>query len=231
MQIKVLSSGSHGNAYHVTAGGDSLLIEAGLSIKEIKRRLDYSLTSVDACLISHEHGDHARAAVEVARAGIDVWTSAGTINALGLSGHRMHAVEPLKQFTVGPWTVLPFDARHDAAEPLGFLIANGPYKLLYLTDSAYCPYTFEGITHWLLEVNYDERTIKENVKDEVLNAYLKNRIIRNHFSLENVVKLFEANDLSQTSEITLIHLSDANSNEERIKEAIQAVSGKPCYIA
>lgn len=231
MNIKVLSSGSKGNAYLITCGDSSLLIECGISIKDLKRGLDYRLTSVDACLISHDHGDHARAAADVARAGVEVCASVGTIEALGLSGHRIHELERMRQGVIGPWTVLPFDARHDCAEPLGFLIANGSSKLLYLTDSAYCPYRFEGITHWLLEVNYDLETMRENVANQTLNVDLKNRIIRNHFSLENAVKLFEVNDLSRTSEIVLIHLSDSNSNEARIKRAVQEVCGKVVRVA
>lgn len=231
MNITALASGSSGNAYLVTDGDSSILIECGLPFKKLQRALDFKLSELDAVLCSHEHMDHARAVAEVARAGVDVYVSQGTLDALGLSGHRLHAVASTGQYRVGDWTILPFDARHDANQPLGFLIANGPHKLMYLTDSAYCPYRFEGITHWLIEVNYDETTMRENVKNGTLDINLKNRIIRNHFSLENAVELFKANDLSKVSEIVLIHLSDANSDEARFKREIQEATAKIVKIA
>jgi len=76
------------------------------------------------CLVGHEHADHSKAAPDLMRAGINCYMSAGTAEALGLNGHRVRVVKALEQFTLGAWTVLPFEAIHDAREPLGFLVAG-----------------------------------------------------------------------------------------------------------
>ena len=166
------------------------------------------------------------------RAGIDCYISAGTAEALGLFGHRVHIIKAKQQFRIGTWTILPFDTQHDAAEPLGFLLANeAGDKLLYITDSFYCRYRFQGLTHIMIEANYSLDILKRNVDAGAVPKELKSRILKSHFSLENVKKFLLANDLSKVEAIFLLHLSDGNSDAERFKREIQEISGKPVYIA
>ena len=176
--------------------------------------------------------DHSKAVKDIMRAGIDCYISAGTAEALGLSGHRINIVKAKQQFRIGTWTVLPFDTQHDAAEPLGFLLANQDgEKLLYATDTYYIRYRFQGLTHIMVEANYSLDILRANVEAGTVDANLKNRIIKSHFSLENVKKFLQANDLSRVQEIWLLHLSDGNSDAERFKREIQSLTGKPVYIA
>ena len=176
--------------------------------------------------------DHSKAVKDIMKAGIDCYISAGTAEALGLSGHRINIVKAKQQFRIGTWTVLPFDTQHDAAEPLGFLLANQDgEKLLYATDTYYIRYRFQGLTHIMVEANYSLDILRANVEAGTVDANLKNRIIKSHFSLENVKKFLQANDLSRVQEIWLLHLSDGNSDAERFKREIQSLTGKPVYIA
>jgi phosphoribosyl 1,2-cyclic phosphodiesterase len=166
------------------------------------------------------------------RAGIDCYMSRGTAEALGLSGHRLHIIKAKQQFKIGTWTMLPFETQHDAAEPLGFLLANQDGdKLLYATDTFYIRYRFSGLTHIMIEANYSLDILKRNVEAGAVPKELKSRILKSHFSLENVKKFLLANDLSKVQEIWLLHLSDGNSDAERFKHEIQALTGKPVYIA
>ncbi len=116
IDIYPIASSSAGNAYRVTDGQTMLLLEAGLSYKEIQRSLSFRVTQLSACLITHEHGDHSRSAKELMRAGVKVFTSSGTADAVGLSGHRLQIVKPGERVQVGSWTILPFGVEHDAAE-------------------------------------------------------------------------------------------------------------------
>ena len=75
MEIKTLASGSTGNAYLVGDGTTTLLLECGISMRELMRRSRFTLSRVDACLITHEHGDHARAVHDVMARGIPVYCS------------------------------------------------------------------------------------------------------------------------------------------------------------
>ena len=233
MDIRVLASGSAGNCYCVSDGSTSLLLECGISVKQIRRGLGFGLTNVAACLVSHEHQDHAKAVADVLRAGVEVYTSPGTIKALGLEHHRLRPVRAKETFKVGTWTVRAFETQHDAQEPLGFLLHSraSNERLLYATDTYYIRYKFPGLTHIMVECNYAKDILYENVKRGAVPEVFKNRLLTSHFSLENVKEFLKANDLSKVQEIHLLHLSDGNSDAERFKREIMAVCGKPVYIA
>lgn len=227
MEIKVLASGSSGNAYFVSDGKTPLLLEAGIAFRLIQRGLNFQVNQIAGCLISHEHLDHARATAEVMKAGIDCYMSRGTAEALRLSGHRVHIIEALKQFRIGTWAIKPFQAHHDAAEPLCFLMANQSHeKLLFATDTAYITHRFEGLTHLMTEANYDMPLLKDNTQ----SSELRRSILQDHMSLETLTAMLRANDLSKVQEIHLLHLSDNNSDAEMFKRKIQEATGKPVYV-
>lgn len=228
IEIKSFASGSSGNLYWINDGNTALLLEAGIKLTDIRKGLDFKLSQIAGCLISHEHQDHSRAVVNLMKMGIDIYLSQGTLDALGLSGHRINIIKARKQFNIGDWAVLPFEIQHDANEPLGFLLASGEYKILYATDTAYLKYRFTGLSHIAIECNYCERILSQN---RSIPSLQRQSIIRNHFSLENVKEFLKANDLSKVREIYLLHLSDANSNAEMFKREIQQLTGKPTFIA
>ena len=230
MNIEVFGSSSKGNAYKVSDGERSLLLEAGIKLN--KTKCDWK--SIDGCLITHEHGDHSEYANELLKTtSIDIFTSIGTQEALKLPTYRVNCLEPLKQKQIGNWSIIPFPTEHDASEPFGYLIHSSKTneKLLFATDTYYIRYKFKGITHLMIECNYALDILNENVKNGRIGAYLKNRVLKSHFSLENVKEFIKATDLSELKEVWLLHLSDSNSNAERFKKEIQAITGTPVYIA
>ncbi len=226
------ASGSSGNCYRVTDGRTPLLLECGIPFREIQKGLKFKVSEIAGCLVTHEHQDHCKAVKDIMKAGIDCYMSQGTAEALGMSGHRVNIVKVKQQFRLGTWTILPFETQHDAAEPLGFLLANQDgEKCLYLSDTMYCKYRFHGLTHVAIECNYSLDILKRNVEAGAVPKALKNRILKSHFSLENVKKFLLANDLSKVEAIFLLHLSDGNSDAARFKREIQSLTGKPVYIA
>ena len=157
--------------------------------------------------------------------------SRGTAEALGVSGHRVNIIKAKQQFRLGAWTILPFETQHDVAEPLGFLMANQDgEKLLYATDTYFIRYRFQGLTHIMIEANYSLDILKRNVEAGLVPKELKSRILKSHFSLENVKKFLLANDLSKVEAIFLLHLSGGNSDEKRFKREIQELTGKMVFI-
>jgi len=227
MEIKVLASGSSGNAYFVSDGTTPLVLEAGISFRLIKQGLNFKVSQIAGCLITHEHADHARAAQELMKAGIDCYMSQGTAKALNLSGHRLQVIQALTQFQVGTWAIKPFQAHHDAAEPLCFLMADSSHgKLLFATDTAYIAYRFKGLTHLMVEANYSAPLLKDNTP----SSELRRSILQDHMSLDTLIKMLRANDLSKVEEIHLLHLSDNNSDASMFKQRIQEVTGKPVYV-
>lgn len=228
MNITVHHSGSSGNLIQV----DDILIEAGVPIKEIKRSLGFRLSEIQACLVSHSHGDHAKGLKDLLKAGVDCYCSWGTSEALHLEGHRLHIIGDVSyQFKVGPWDVKSFPVVHDAPGSLGFLIAKGAQKLLYACDTNYIPYRFRGLTHILLGVDYDSEILKDNIANGTVNLEVGKRILTNHMSLQTAIKFFKANDMSKVREIYLLHLSNDNSDAERFKSEIEQLTGRPVYVA
>lgn len=232
INIKTLASGSKGNAYLIDDGVSQLLIECGINYKDIQVALNFDTKRVVGCLLSHEHKDHSKGLKDVLRAGIDVFMSKGTAEAEGIKHHRINIVENKKQFKVGTFTILPFDVEHDVNEPFGFLIANEQDdKLLFATDTYYIKYKFTGLTHLMIECNYSQTILDDNINTGVVPQVMKRRLMQSHFSLENVIEFLKANDLSKVDEIHLLHLSDTNSNELEFKNKIQEVTGKRVVIA
>lgn len=232
LSILPLASGSRGNCYRVTDGKTPLLLECGIPYKEIQKGLNFRVSDIAGCLISHEHKDHCKAVNDLIKAGIDCYMSGGTAKAIGVSGHRVHIVKAKQQFRIESWTVLPFETEHDTAEPLGFLLANSAGdKLLFATDTYYIRYRFKGLTHIMVECNFDAEILSNNIEAGKIPKELRKRLLKSHFSLENYKEFIKANDLSQVREIWLLHLSDGNSDAALFKREIQSITGKPVYIA
>lgn len=232
MEITAYASGSSGNLYAVTDGVTPLLLDAGLPWKRMQQALCFGVSRYAGCLVTHEHGDHSRAVADLLRAGVDCYMTQGTAEALGVAAHhRVHIVRPLVQFSIGTWTVLPFDTVHDAAEPAGFLLAGGGCKVLYLTDTAYCRYRFRGLTHVMVEANYSLDILNANVAAGKVSVEMKRRLLKTHMSLETCLDFLAANDLGRVEELWLIHLSDGNSNADRFKLEVMATTGRPVFVA
>lgn len=237
MKLKVLASGSKGNCYILESQTGTLIIEAGITYKEILKGLDFNLKGVVGCLISHEHLwlDHSKAVNDVMKAGIDCYMSNGTAYEIGIEdenslikrSYRAYMVKSKKVFSISDFTILPFDTEHDAREPLGYLIQYMPTKekLLFITDSYYSKYKFKGLNYICIECNYIKETLDENIADGYIDERMKLRLLQSHFSLENVKEFLKSNDLSQCREIILLHLSDRNSDADRMFREIYVETG------
>ncbi|MCD7812009.1 MAG: MBL fold metallo-hydrolase [Ruminococcus sp.] len=232
MNITVIASGSSGNAYRISDGETALLLDAGVPLKTIRQALNFRVRDLSGCLITHCHGDHSKAAGDLAKAGVDIYTGQGTIEACRLTGHRIKMIKALKEFTVGTFAILPFDVQHDAPEPLGFIVtsrATGE-KLLYFTDTYYLKYRFQGLTHIMGECNYSMDIVEQSVRSGCIPPELVPRLIKSHMSLDHFLDLLRANDLQQVRQIYLLHLSANNSDAERFKTAVQRLTGTEVYV-
>ncbi len=233
MKLKVLGSSSKGNSYVITSDTEALIIEAGIDFKEVQKALDWNIAKVAACLITHEHGDHAGKVNEVLSARIPVFASSGTIEAMKITSVRKP--QPCFEgvpFKVGRFEIIPFETRHDSAEPLGFYI-NHPETgtFLFATDTYYLPFTFEGLNNIIIECNYQQEILDRNIEKGRLPRALRKRTMKSHMSLENCITTLQANDLTAVNNIVLIHLSDGNSDSALFKREVNMTTGKTVHIA
>ena len=234
MELQIIGTGSSGNAYVLRAGGSALLLDAGLPIRQLIRAVP-DWKCLDGCLITHEHGDHAKSAEAVAQMGVKTYCSAGTAEAIRSDGclTPLNAVQMLSAISVGEFTVLPFETQHDAAEPCGYLIRHDPTGevSLYATDTYYLKHTFPGVHYWIVECNYIDEVIDGQQEDGELTAALRHRLKKSHMSLQRLLDALRANDLSKTRTIVLVHLSDERSDERAMVKAVKEVTGLEEVIA
>lgn len=227
MKIDVMASGSAGNCYKVSNKNTALLIECGIPYKKIQQVLNFKVTDIDGVLVSHEHVDHSKACKDLIKAGVNLYMTKGTKEALKLDSHR---VKGFKNFgdsyfdvDIGSFKIKPFKTVHDAKEPVGFVIYDSLAieELVFITDTQYSIYSFSP-DYFMMEVNYVRETINKN---DSIHEELRARIKENHMSLDTAINLLERSDLSRLKKIYVMHLSDANSDAEVIKYRLQELTG------
>ena len=229
MDLHVISTGSKGNSYLLTDDqGRVIALDVGVKSSDILKALNHDIEKFDGALVTHEHGDHIKAVLELIKSGIPVYMSQGTSCAIGGIGISLPVTSDgrFDVFKLGNWYVQPFSTQHDAADPVGFLLANfNGHKLLYATDTYYIKYSFTGLTHIIIECNHCADVLKQKVDaDEISNGRMA-RLLHSHFSLENVLKFLKSTDLSKCLKIVLVHLSDGNSDAKQMVHAVFKQTG------
>ena len=210
MRFTALASSSHGNAYIVDDQETRILIECGISHKKLKALSGFSISQFAACLVSHEHKDHAKCVQDLIKDGMEIYMSEGTADALETDG--VNIISSMEQFNVGSLDIVPFTTFHDAAEPLGFLIKSRTDGdvLAFATDTVNLRYKFPGLNILAIESNYSKDILE---RCEKLPEKVRHRITNSHMDIDTLCDYLRTLDLRDCLEIHLLHLSDATSHE------------------
>jgi phosphoribosyl 1,2-cyclic phosphodiesterase len=210
MRFESLASSSSGNAYIVSDNDTRILLECGVSHKKLQKLYGFSLSEFQACLVSHEHKDHAKSVAELIERGMAVYMSQGTADALETDAVQL--IENMEQFNVGSLDIVPFTTFHDAREPLGFLIKSrvDGDVLAFATDTVNLRYKFPGLNILAIEANYDKAILE---RCERMPEKVRYRITNSHMEIDTLCDYLRSLDLSRCREIHLLHLSDATSHE------------------
>jgi phosphoribosyl 1,2-cyclic phosphodiesterase len=231
MKLHIFGSNSSGNGYALEGKKETLLIECGVSLSKVKKQLDFDLSKVSGCIISHEHGDHFKFHSEFSKAGIDLYGTHGTFFKIQRNHRHITIVEGV-DFNIGSFKIKPFKITHDAIEPVGFLIHHHECGLvLFLTDTKYCSYEFPKLNNIIVEANYSESILMDKTWNQTINPYLTSRIIESHMSIETCKELLKANDLSEVNNIVLIHLSNGNSDAKNFQKEVKELTNKTVHVA
>lgn len=224
MKIKILASGSSGNCYLITGYKEKILLEVGISYDKIMEGIDFDIENL-FCLVSHEHKDHSKAIKEVVGIGIDVYLSNGTAEALGLgNAYNIHKVKHLQSIELDEFVITPFNVFHDVKEPLGFIIKSNIEKkaILFATDTKDLPYQFTDIDAYMLEVNFDDDTMNENIESGKTIPFVGNRSRRSHLSLSKAIKILNKST-SYQKKIIPIHQSQSNLDFKLMEKEISKI--------
>ena len=231
MNIEVLASSSSGNAYIVDDGETSLLLDAGVGLKEMQEKSNFKVNNVSACLVSHFHSDHSKGVKELLKRAVDVYAPPETITTLNLSGHRVHPLELDKVFDVGSFKILPVQMYHDCT-CYGYMVQSEKTKekLFFATDTYKITVNPKSVDYLIVEINYQMDIINRYVNDGIVEPSIRGRLLQSHFELSDALVWLNRIDKSKLKRIYVAHLSSGNSNAEVIKKAVIEATGVPVTI-
>ncbi len=229
LEICALASGSNGNCYYIGNETEALLVDAGLSARQLQLRLaekEIDPSKIKAVLITHEHSDHCRGArVLGKRLGIPVYLTKKTFLAMrkAIQPEMPRWFEPNMEFQLGEFAVFPFNKQHDAADACSFRISYAGKHIGVMTDIGEpCQRVKDEFSRChavFLESNYDENMLMNGSYP----YHLKQRVSSNvgHLSNEQASQLLKEHAGEQLQTIFLSHLSGENNTPGKAFAAFQ----------
>jgi phosphoribosyl 1,2-cyclic phosphodiesterase len=223
MDLKVIGSGSSGNCYLLDDGKQILVIEAGVPFLQVKEKAGFQTNRIVGVLSSHCHQDHRKYLHEYIEAGI---TCLQENTLVGICSKR----SGISMVRLGEFVVRPFEVPHDVP-CYGYQIEHPDMgKLVFVTDAKYVKYTFPEVNHIMVEANYAQDILDENMNNEVIPKSLRDRIMNSHMSFDTAKSMVEANKSPHLRNVIMCHLSSHNSDKKRFKEEMQEVAGPYCKV-
>lgn len=231
----MLASGSSGNCTFVSTDRTRILIDAGLSRKEIFTRLTAigeEPEKLDAILISHEHSDHVSGLPRVvAKVNAPVFLTHQTAPAIDWSG-ATPIVETFQagcRLSIGEFDVNTFTIPHDAADPIGFTFCAQGLKIGLVTDLGYIPdsirFHLRGTDLLILESNHDLEMLKVGPYPWAIKQRVMGR--KGHLSNESVSDFIRDDLDTSTAVLVLGHISEHNNHPELVRlTGAQALTGR-----
>ncbi len=226
--FQVLASGSKGNSILVCSPATRILVDAGMSCKELTARLaktPVAASDLDALLLTHEHTDHVNAAGTLTRKfDLPAFMTRGTLDNLppkiGPTLRGVTVFETGKRFEIGDLTILPFATSHDAAESAGFVIENGGVRLGICTDLGVATnlvkVRLKGCHALVVEANHNVEKLFNGPYPWALKQRIKSP--HGHLSNEEACELLEAVHHEELQCVVFAHLSETNNDPDLVLE-------------
>lgn len=228
LEICVLASGSSGNCIYIASEKTRVLIDAGLSAKQVALRLEQIGVvpeSINGICVSHEHGDHIGGIrVLQKRHNIPVYSNAGTLNGIRRQPKSdeisVKVFQTGSAFEIGDITIEPFSVPHDAYEPVGFRLTAGGVSVGSATDlgmpTALVRDKLRGCRAIVLEANHDEDLLREAPRPWPLKQRIRSR--QGHLSNIDAARLIAESAADCLEHVYLAHLSsDCNTPETALR--------------
>lgn len=232
MDITVLASSSLGNAYIVSDGATSILLDAGIPYRDLQIKSNFKINEVSACFISHEHGDHSKAVKDLLSAAIDVYALSDTLSALNIAEHhRVHNVLPLVPIVINTFEIMAVTMHHDCP-CVGYMVYSTSTKerLFFATDTYKITVNPQEIDYLILEINYQKEIVNKLVNEGKMESGIRARLLFSHYELSKALNWLSKIDKNRLKRIYIAHLSNGHSNAEEIKAAVIAETGIPTMI-
>ena len=227
LKICILASSSAGNCIFIATDRTRLLVDAGLSRREIARRLAVigeDIACLDAILVTHEHTDHTCGLVPLTKAAdrpLPLYLTHGTAKFIDWDGCTpvLEEFQAGCSFSIGDFDAASFTLPHDAMDPVGYTLTAQGVKIAIATDLGYItqniPDKLEDATVVLLEANHDLEMLRVgpypwSVKQRVMSR-------RGHLSNEVASDFIERDLDTRVSTLILGHISEHNNHPELVR--------------
>lgn len=215
---------------YLGAGGVRLLVDAGLPAQVIVRglaSLDVAIGEIEGILITHEHTDHLRGAVLLARKyDLPIYTNSGTATHLAVMLPLGSAIRPLARegTRFGDLWVHYFPVPHDAVDPIGFVFEHEGVRVAMATDlGSLTPEVEEALARChaiILETNHDEVMLATGRYPDYLKARIRSRY--GHLSNQEAAQALRTAWHEDLRHIVLAHLSRENNDPILARDTIAA---------
>jgi phosphoribosyl 1,2-cyclic phosphodiesterase len=245
LAICSLASGSSGNCYLVYSKEAAVVVDAGISGKQMLERigiLGFSPQQIRAIMVTHEHSDHIRGLSQLAkRTGAFIYSSGGTINCLEQAlAARTSPMQPGDSLRIEDLEIRAFRVSHDAAEPLAFSFRSGGRQASIVTDTGVLTdeirQNMRDADILVLESNHDVNILRMGRYP----WFLKQRILGPEGHLSNdaaalgLLELMEGDrqtGLQRKRQVLLAHLSKENNFPEMALATVRNVLEEKGYLA
>jgi phosphoribosyl 1,2-cyclic phosphodiesterase len=241
VRVTVLASGSRGNCTVLSTSTGSILVDAGISCREILRRMKAvgeDPRQLKGIVISHEHADHvAGLPVLAKKLKIPVYMTEGTYESWrkftrdpeGKPARldQREYFQAGRSFSIGDITINPFTIPHDAADPCGFTFRTEGVKIGLATDLGYLPYSVKhhlrGCDGLLIESNHDLEMLRNGPYPWMIKQRVMSRV--GHLSNSALAEFLESDYDGGAAFLVLLHLSEQNNYPELARQTAHKALG------
>lgn len=233
MHLKVIGSSSRGNCYLLENDIECLIVECGMQYSTVKKVLNFNIGKIAGAIVSHRHGDHSKYLNQYINSGIMVYTSMDVFNFrnVPLRNPLANIIKPGRGIIMGGFSIFPLSVEHDV-ECYAFVIKHKDFgNLLFVTDTFYFDYLINGLNHIMIECNFAEDILDNNIEKGITYHGLRSRLISGHMELNTCKEILSGINLNNVRGIYLCHLSRNNSDKDRFVKEIKDLTCKPVFVA
>lgn len=231
--ITSLNSGSNGNCYYIGNERDAVLVDAGISCREIEtrmNRLGLTVQTIKAIFVSHEHKDHVKGIpsfVKKYRVPVYITEATKRNGRIALQRDLVMPFNGQNPVFIGDLVINAFRKFHDASDPYSFMISCRGIKVGVFTDiGTPCQQVvkhFQQCHAAFLECNYDEQMLDRGGYPYLLKTRIRGGM--GHLSNKQALELFNKHRPPFMSHLFLSHLSQNNNSPELVRELFNAYAG------
>ena len=245
MYFQVIASGSKGDITYIKTKESSILVDAGISLKELTLRADIDLSKIDAIFITHEHVDHVKYIEKIARTtNAVIYVNEASFKHIfnkyikTIEGLKVKFIKPNETVVIKDLKVMSINLQHDTECCYGYIFVSNNKSLAYCTDTGYIPVPYiellKKVDAFIVEANHDVEMLLQSERPWVL----KNRILSVNGHMSNKIcgeilnNIITANKLTK---VVLAHLSEECNTPEiavdTVLELIESDNIPEIYVA